>query len=121
MVIPKIKTHTFFGKKYKIKFGKIKKLINKTDMKAMVKANNISASNIVAGTDDRSTKGKALIVSDNIESDKELLRVLVDEGLHACDERLDNDVVDAYATDISSFLWRCGYRRICKQADGRNT
>ncbi len=90
-------------------------------MKEMVKANNVSAGNILAATDDRSSEKKAIIISSDIENDKTLLRVLLDEGLHACDERLDNDVVDAYATDLSNFLYRCGYRRICKQADGRNT
>ena len=39
-----------------------------------------------------------------------LLRVLIDEGIHACHWDLDNEAVDQTSTCIANFLWRCGYR-----------
>lgn len=111
MKIPKIKSHTFYGKKYKIKFG-FKNNTNKKEMQACADACGIKPEEILAMTDDRGTKNQTILISDTIEDDKTLLRVLLDEGLHACDERTDNDVVHEYATSLSNFLWRCGYRRV---------
>lgn len=119
MEIPKIKTHTFYGKKFKVKFGKIEKLVSKAELKRIKEKYEIPEDELpLALTDDRGTVGREILISDTIHDDKTLLRVLIDEALHACDERLDNDIVDAYATSISNFLWRCGYRRKSKQADG---
>lgn len=113
MKIPKIKSHTFFKKKYKIVFGSIRGNTSEKDLEQTVRLCGLdSADDILALTDDRGTKNQTILVSDTIEDDKVLLRVLLDEGLHACDERLDNAIVDQYATDLSRFLWRCGYRRV---------
>ena len=113
MKIPKIKSHTFFKKKYRIMFGSIKENTSQKDLEQTVRTCGLdSPDDILALTDDRGTKNQTILISDTIEDDQELLRVLLDEGLHACDDRLDNSIVDKYATDLSRFLWRCGYRRI---------
>lgn len=111
MKIPKIKSHTFFGKKYKVKFGALKDNATPEELKACAQKCGLKTNEIMAMTDNRGTKGQTILISDTIENDKDLLRVLLDEGLHACDDRLDNDIVDKYATDLASFLWRCGYRK----------
>ena len=43
--------------------------------------------------------------------DQRMLKVLIDEALHACVWDLDNEAVDERSTEIAEFLWRCGYRR----------
>jgi hypothetical protein len=122
MNIPKIKSHTFYRKKFKIKFGSVTRGISKKDLDNLKVKNNLTEDDdILALTDSRNTENKTIIISDAIEDDKTLLRVLLDEGIHACDDRLDNDVVHEYATSLSNFLWRCGYRRMAKQDDGLST
>lgn len=122
MNLPQIKRHTFFGNRYLVKFGSLKQNTTEEELNSSAKKYGInSPDDILALTDDHDIKGKTILVSDAIEDDKELMRVLLDEGLHACDNRLDNDVVDVYARDLASFLWRCGYRRISKQAEGLNS
>lgn len=108
----KIKSHKFYGKKYKFQYGKLKKLVSKKDMTACSKSCNIKPSEMWALTDPPDKKDKKIIVSDDITDPKELLRVLLDEAFHALDFKTDNDVVAEYACDLASFLWRCGYRRI---------
>ena len=117
-----VKSHTFYGKRYRIKFIDLSKDVDRADLEYCAKRYNIDdPNNIIAMTDTRTSKDKSILISSAIKSEKELLRVLLDEGLHACDDRLDNDVVDVYARDLSSFLWRCGYRITCKQAPGLNS
>ena len=109
-------------KKFKIKFGPIKKHATKKEIKeCKEKCGITNTDDILALTDDRVTKNKSILISTGIDDDKELLRVLLDEAIHACDDRIDNDIVDVYARDIANFLWRCGYRKSSKQADGLNT
>ena len=113
MKIPKIKRHKFFGKPYKIKFGSIKENTPEAELKAIAERCGIAdPDDILALTDSRQARHRTILISHEINDDKTLLRVLLDESLHACDERIDNDIVDIYATDIADFLWRCGYRRI---------
>ena len=40
-----------------------------------------------------------------------LLKVLIDEGIHAGCFHLDNDIVDNISTSIARLLLQCGYRR----------
>lgn len=120
MDIPKIKRHTFYGKTYRIKFGPILDNSSPEDIERCKSRYGLNPEDILALTDNRGNKNQTILVSDNIEDDKVLLRVLLDEGLHACDDRIDNDVVDGYATSLSNFLWRCGYRRSSKQTEGLN-
>lgn len=112
MKIPKIKSHTFYGRKYQVVFGAIKDHTTPEELEEIAKTYGIPApEDILALTDQRGSKDQTMLISDEIDDDKTFLRVLLDEGLHACDERIDNDIVDKYATDLSRFLWRCGYRR----------
>lgn len=112
MNVPDIKNHTFCGMRYKIVFGDIKENTTPEQLEETVRLCGLdSADDILALTDNRGTKNQTILVSDKINDSEELLRVLLDEGLHACDDRLDNSVVAQYATDLSRFLWRCGYRR----------
>jgi hypothetical protein len=43
-------------------------------------------------------------------SERRLLKVLIDEGLHACNWDLDNDAVGEYSDAISSLLFKVGFR-----------
>jgi len=52
---------------------------------------------------------KVITIDPNL-SERRLLKVLVDEGIHACNFDLDNEVVDQYSDAISSFIWKVGYR-----------
>jgi len=112
--IRRVKYHTFYGKKFKFIYGSLNKNVTSHDKTLLKNAHNCTISQVHALTDNRSTKEKAIIVSDKvIKSDGEqmLLQVLIDESLHALNETIDNDIVERYAKDLSSFLWRCGYRR----------
>lgn len=114
MDIPEIKTHVFYGKRYKLVFGGIKENTSEEELKSVSERCEIPDINdIQALTDNRGTKNARMLIDlSSVADDRDLLRVLLDEGLHACDERIDNSVVDLYAKDLSSFLWRFGYRRI---------
>lgn len=69
---------------------------------------------IVGLTDGNQDKNKAIVIDDTIEAEnpKDLLRVLLDEGIHACNFTIANDEVAKMADSLSSFLHRCGYRRV---------
>jgi len=43
-------------------------------------------------------------------NDKNLVRVLIDEAIHACMWDIDNDAVAQTSAAISDFLWNCGLR-----------
>jgi hypothetical protein len=106
-----IKSHTFYKKKYAIFYGKIAEILSKKDLKLTVAETGLPISKLGAFTSSPDCKHKAIVIDDSM-SDKDLLRVLIDESLHACDWTIDNDIVDHFASDIANFLWRCGYRRI---------
>lgn len=111
MNLPKVKKHTFNGEEYAVVFGDIKENTTDAELEEAQKICNIAdANDILALTDDRGTENQTILISDKIRSSKELLRVMIDESLHACDSNLDNDTVDIYATDIANFLWKCGFR-----------
>lgn len=111
MKLPKVKNHTFNGEEYAVVFGDIKENTTAEELAEAQKICNIpNADDILALTDDRGTEDQTILISDKIKSSKELMRVIIDESLHACDSNLDNDTVDIYATDIANFLWKCGFR-----------
>jgi hypothetical protein len=111
MKLPKVTNHVFNDEEYAVVFGDIKENTSAEDLAATQKNCNIeNADDILALTDDRGTENQTILISDKIKSSKELLRVLLDESLHACSSELDNDTVHIYATDISNFLWKCGFR-----------
>jgi hypothetical protein len=41
---------------------------------------------------------------------KQVLKALIDEAIHACSWDLDNDAVWEYSEAIGNFLWRTGLR-----------
>jgi hypothetical protein len=112
--IKKIKSHTFCGHKYRFRYADPEIVVSQEDLKDMRRSCKLAATEVIVGaTDDNSTPNPEMIVSDQLEelNPKELLRVLLDEGLHGCNSRINNDIVAMYAESLSNFLWRCGYRR----------
>lgn len=111
MNLPKVTKHTFNGEEYAVVFANVIENTSAKDLKEAQELCNIEdASMILALTDERGTPGQTILISDTIKNSKELLRVLIDESIHACNSEIDNDTVDIYATDISNFLWECGFR-----------
>jgi hypothetical protein len=113
--IKKIKSHVFFGRKYTFVYADPEKVVSKRELQLTRKQCNMQPNESIVGlTDDNRSKKKKIIVSDKLEQEdpKELLRVLIDEAMHALDSTIDNDVVYEKADDLANFLWKCGYRRI---------
>lgn len=91
----KIKSHIFRGKKYQIIIGKI----DRKTLKLCPKC---------AGTCDApNTKNKAIHLDSKL-SGVDLIKLAIDEGLHACCWDLDNNAVDEISGSISKFLYRLG-------------
>ena len=88
--LKKIKSHTFAGKKYKVK---VKYL----------------PPDRMAQCDHPETKEKAIIIDPRHHEERDLLKSLLDESLHCFDFRIENDVVDKFAFDIANFLIRAGF------------
>jgi hypothetical protein len=63
-----------------------------------------------------SAKGKKIILNPTLKG-KELIRVAVDEGIHACCWDLGNDEVGEMSESISKFLWELGVRVIEKEQE----
>jgi len=95
--VNKIKSHIFMGKRYQIKIGKIDKKILRLCPKC-------------AGTcDEPKTKNKTICL-DSCLHGIDLIKVAIDEGIHACCWDLDNTTVDKMSHSISQFLFRLGVR-----------
>ena len=115
--IRKIKDHIFYGRKYKFFYARPESILPAKEIAEVRTRYNLTEDDIIQGlTDDNRTRNKKLIVSDEIEDPKELLRVLLDEAMHALDSTIDNDVVAEKAQDLCDFLWKCGYRRVTKSS-----
>jgi hypothetical protein len=84
-------THNFRGVQYRIAWRKPK-----------IKS--------AGGTCDPPTKKNCTIEVWPKLDDFNRLRVLIDEGIHACHFDLDNDAVGDTSTCIANLLWRCGLR-----------
>ncbi len=84
------KFHIFNGKKYNIKWKKPEKDTGGT-------------------CDDPSTcaKDRNICISPSL-NDKYRMEVILHEGIHACLFLLDEDTVTKVASDLSSFLEKCG-------------
>jgi hypothetical protein len=97
-----IRSHVFRGKRYRIEFVAIEKGIKKLSPRAL-------------GTcSDPYTKDKTITIEPDI-SDRDLLKVAIDEGIHACVWDFDNTAVDQMSQSISDFLWRLGFRKTIKK------
>jgi len=95
----KIKSHIFRGKKYKIIIGEIDNDVLELEprCKGLCDAPN--------------TRGKSITLSSKL-SGIDLIKVAIDEGIHACCWDLDNTTVDEMSESISKFLYRLGVRDI---------
>lgn len=61
------------------------------------------------GTCSVAPKTRTITINPNL-SERRLLKVLIDESIHACCWDLDNDSVGQYSDAITSLLWKVGYR-----------
>ena len=113
--IKRIKSHIFYGREYKFIYAAPEKVVSPEVLNSVKEQFGFEKDEQIVGlTDDNRSRKKVMIVSDQLEKEdpKELLRVLLDESMHALDSTIDNDVVAEKAADLASFLWKCGYRRI---------
>jgi len=51
-------------------------------------------------------------------SERRLLETALDEGLHACDWDIDNDMVDEIAHSLAGFLLKLGFRHLPQESYG---
>lgn len=86
----KVKTHTFFGRRYNIDREKFDGLCEHPE-------NN-------------SQSHRLIYVSPDLEPDAEL-ETFVHESLHACFPRMTEKNVTQAGADIARLLWRLGYRK----------
>jgi len=98
----KIKSHTFRKKRYKIIISEIDNEILKLEprCKGLCDAPN--------------TSGKSITLSPKL-SGLNLIKVSIDEGIHACCWDLDNTTVDEMSESIAKFLYRLGVRDITNE------
>lgn len=80
-------SHTFRGRRYRIKFH------HRFDQDAMGLCEHPNALN------------KTIHIRPNLPV-KEMVETMIDEGIHACIWELDNQVVDETSTDLTRFLMR---------------
>lgn len=52
------------------------------------------------------------------EDEQHLLQVALDEGIHACDWDIDNDMVAEFAEDLAGYLWKLGFRHVREEGHG---
>lgn len=89
-----MKSHVFGGKRWKIK--------------------ELPESSAVDGEcDSPEAPDKAIYIRKGL-TEKVLLETLIHESLHALQWYLDEETVEEAGKDISSFLWRSGWRRITR-------
>ena len=87
MATKPMNSHTFRGRRYRIKFH------NRFDPDAMGLCEHPNSLN------------KTIHIRPNL-SDQDYLETVLDEAIHACLWELDNDIVDQMSTDIARFLVR---------------
>lgn len=54
-------------------------------------------------------KDRQIWINPNVD-DKELIKIIIDEGIHAGLWALDNDYVDEMSESIGEFLYKIGFR-----------
>ena len=88
----KVKSSKFRGKKYKIKWQKVR-----------------SKEPAWGNCDAPVVKAKSITIDPSLPA-KEELRICIHEALHACMWDLGEETVHETSEDISHFLWRCGWQ-----------
>lgn len=83
-----VQTHTFNKQRYKIYIGPLKGICDVDKHPPL-----------------------SLFVRTSAMSERQILTVLIHEALHACNWDKSEKVVERTSKDISSFLWRLGFRR----------
>lgn len=99
--LDKIKSHTFSGNKYKIAW--------KQPPKSKDPGGKYSRP---LGLCDPPTEPDKTITIDPTQDEKEFLKTIIDEGIHANIWAIDNDIVDGASESIGEFLWRIGFRLV---------
>lgn len=88
-----IKSHTFLGKKYRIK---------------VLAPSKVCKGEAFGTCDPPKRKGKSIEIASDLP-DSEKLRIYIHEAIHSCNFGLSEDFVDQASSDIASFLERIGY------------
>ena len=98
-MLNKINSHIFRGKKYKITFSPVDKDIKRLAPKSL------------ATCDSPKIKDKTITIDPSAHG-LVLLKLAIDEGIHACVWDFDNSSVDEMADSISRFVYRIGFREL---------
>jgi hypothetical protein len=96
--VNRIRSHVFRGRRYAVRIEPIDSGVKKACPKAIATCEGPPSS-----------KNKAITIDPKVTGIT-LLKVAIDEGLHACLGDLDNTAVDEMSESISRFLWRLGFR-----------
>src|SRR5688500_381118 len=102
--MPKIKSHTFRGKRYGIRMAS-PEFFRKYDKKTKSKGYTIGLCN------PPNKKGKKLYF-DKTNKGLEELEIFIHEPYHVLQDRYEECAVEEEARDLAKFLWRLGYRRL---------
>lgn len=94
----KINSHIFRGRRYKIENRSVHPDIKRCDP------------NTIATCDGPPSQTGKTITIDPEATGLSLLKVAIDEGIHACVWDFDNTAVNEMSESISMFLWRLGFR-----------
>ncbi len=86
----KVKTHTFNGKKYKIKWKKPRGCEGLCD------------------SPDNPASNRAITIRPDLSA-KEISGLILHEGLHAGCFYLDEETVTQVSDDLNELLWKCGF------------
>ncbi|MBI1176362.1 hypothetical protein GC207_02865 [bacterium] len=93
-----VERHRFMGRWFRLLWRRPK----------IPRANRERGFRIIAATQN-TPKVRTIEVDPNL-SERDLLRALLDEGIHACFWDLDNDRVAEASRSLAYLLWRVGYR-----------
>ncbi len=100
-----VKSHTFRGKRYGIRF------MSKSKLQKYGKAKE---DEVVYGLCSHPSKKGKRLCFDRSAKDLEALETFVHESGHAVWNDLDEEAITEGSKDIAKFLWRLGYRRVYK-------
>lgn len=100
----KVKKALFKGKKYNIEWKTIPDetvIVGKKKIKVKIYG--------LCDSPKESEEERKITISPQ-QSEKDLLITCIDEGIHACNFSIRNDVVNRMSTSIGEFLWKIGFR-----------
>lgn len=97
-IFQRVQRHRFMGQWFRFIWRRPK----------MARSERSPGYRIIAAT--QNTAKVKMIEVDPALSERDLLRALLDEGIHACFWDLDNERVEQASKSIAYLLWRVGYR-----------